>query len=80
MPFSKQRASTTIRGLTVLLTDSEKMILYTLRMHPDYTLNNVSEETGLSRSYVGKAVTKLKGVGLVECVGSNKSGIWKVRE
>lgn len=69
-----------IRGKTILLTDSEKMFLDVLRTNPDYTLNNVSENTGLSRSYVGKAITKLKSIRMVEHIGSNKKGMWKVRE
>lgn len=80
IPFSKQRASAMIRSKTILLTDSEKMILDVLRTNPDYTLNNVSENTGLSRSYVGKAITKLKSIGMVERIGSNKKGMWRVKE
>lgn len=80
IPFSNERASATIRGGLIILTDSERMILDTLRIHPDFTLDNVSETTGLSRSYVGKTTVRLKELGLIERVGSNKKGIWKVRE
>lgn len=80
IPFSRQRASASIRDETTVLTDAEKSILETLKVHPHYTLTDVAEETGLSRSYVGKVMMKLKELGLVERIGSNKTGIWKVRE
>lgn len=78
IPFTSERASASLRGRTIILTDAERSILDTLRACPHYTLNDVSEHTGLSRSYVGKAMMKLKGLGLAERVGSNKVGLWKV--
>lgn len=80
IPFARERASASLRGQIVILTDAERSILDTLRMRPYYTLTDVANSTGLSRSYVGKAVTKLKGFGLVERKGSNKKGLWKVTD
>lgn len=80
IPFSNMRASARIRGYTVVLNDSEKSILDVLKVHPYYTLDYVAEATCLSRSYVGKAMMKLKDLGLVERIGSNKTGLWKVLE
>lgn len=80
IPFSQERSSTSLRKQTVILTDSEKGILDSLKTHPKYTLTDVAESTGLSRSYVGKTMMKLKGLGLVRRIGSNKSGLWKVTE
>lgn len=80
IPFSQERSSASLRKQTVILTDSEKGILDSLKTHPKYTLTDVAESTGLSRSYVGKTIMKLKGLGLVRRIGSNKSGLWKVTE
>ena len=77
--FSNERASASLRKGAVLLTDAERSILDTLKVHPQYTLTDVSRATGLSRSYVGKSAVKLKSLGMVERVGSNKTGMWKVR-
>ncbi len=80
IPFTSERASASLRRQTIILTDAERSILDTLRTCPHYTLNDVSEHTGLSRSYVGKAMMKLKGLGLAERKGSNKVGLWKVTD
>ena len=80
IPFTSERASASLRGQNIMLTDAERSILDTLRVCPHYTLNDVAGLTGLSRSYVGKAMMKLKGSGLVERKGSNKVGLWKVAD
>lgn len=80
IPFSQERSSASLRKQTTILTDAEKCIMDSLKTHPRYTLDDVAKETGLSRSYVGKTMMKLKGLGMVRRVGSNKSGLWKVSE
>lgn len=80
IPFSQERSSASLRRQTTILTDAEKCIMDSLKTHPRYTLDDVAKETGLSRSYVGKTMMKLKGLGMVRRVGSNKSGLWKVSE
>ena len=80
IPFSQERSSASLRKHTTILTDAERCIVDVLKTHPRYTLNDVAEETGLSRSYVGKTMMKLKDLGIVNRIGSNKSGLWKISE
>ena len=49
-------------------------------MHPEYTIRNLTEETGLSDGYVRKIINVLKEQKIIERVGSNKTGCWKVNE
>lgn len=80
IPFARERASAALRNNTVILTDAEGSIIDSMRQYPKHTLNDIARDTGLSRSYVGKAIVKMKGMGLVSRVGSNKTGYWKVTE
>lgn len=47
---------------------------------PESTLDEIAEAIGVTRRTVEKQVKKLKEVGIVVRVGSNKSGVWKVTE
>ncbi len=74
--FPGRRAIARIRPELPTLTKNEKLVLETLRQHPNEILDRISEISGVSRPYVGKIVVKLKNLGLVERKGSNKSGYW----
>ena len=45
---------------------------------PENTLDSIANTLGVTRRTVGKQVKKLKKVGIVSRVGSNKSGSWQV--
>ena len=78
--FSRMRAVASFRSETLALTENEMKILDALRIHPDYTLTMIAALSGMSRSYVGKTVAKMKNMGLVERIGSKKSGSWAVKD
>ncbi|MGN1044500.1 MAG: RNA-binding domain-containing protein [Candidatus Methanomethylophilaceae archaeon] len=80
LSFGRERAAADLRGGDVRLTDNERMVLDALEIYPRYTLDCVAEITGLSRSYVGKVVVKLKEMGVLEREGSRKKGVWSVRK
>ncbi|TQS81301.1 MAG: hypothetical protein A3Q59_07960 [Methanomethylophilus alvi] len=80
LEFTRERAAASFRSEMPTLTENEKRILDTLRLHPDYTLTKIASLSGMSRSYVGKTVSKMKKMGLVERIGSNKSGSWAVKD
>jgi len=60
------------------LTEREILILTAMREFPNYTLDDISDFTGLSRSSIGKTVPKLRSRGLVERTGSKRNGGWIV--
>ena len=57
---------------------SETHILELLLKSPHITAAEIASEIGITDRAVRKIISALKGKGLVERVGSNKSGYWKV--
>lgn len=56
----------------------EEEILLTMRNNPRITIKDLQGIMGLSESGVKKIIRQLRNAGLVERVGSTKSGYWKV--
>lgn len=53
-------------------------ILCLMLEKPENTLDSIANTLGVTRRTVEKQVKKLKEVGIVSRVGSNKSGSWQV--
>ena len=43
-----------------------------------YTIRDLVQESGFSDGYVRKIITTLKNQHMIERVGSNKTGYWKI--
>lgn len=56
----------------------EEEILLTMRNNPRITIKDLQGIMGLSDRSVKKIIRQLRNAGLVERVGSTKSGYWKV--
>lgn len=63
--------------VTDRVTENEKKILELLTEDPGYTMMQLSEKLGVSRKTVASRLKKLKEHGLIERVGSDRSGYWK---
>lgn len=57
---------------------SEAKVLDLLRKSPHITAAEIASEIGITDRAVRKIISSLKEQALVERVGSNKSGYWKV--
>ncbi len=57
---------------------SESDVLDLLLITSNLTASSIANEIGITDRAVRKIISSLKGKGLVERVGSNKSGYWKV--
>lgn len=57
---------------------TEMMIVRLLMESPRMTSTQLAEKIGISSRGVVKAIQSLKRQGILERVGSNKSGMWKV--
>ena len=59
---------------------SEKTIdvLDAIKKYPGHNANEIGEQIGLSERQVKTYITKLKQLGLIVRVGSNKTGYWRV--
>ncbi|MBO4356972.1 MAG: putative DNA binding domain-containing protein [Candidatus Methanomethylophilaceae archaeon] len=60
------------------LNEKESNIVRMMIQDPHSTIDVISNDTGISRSNVGKIVKSLKERGLIERRGSKKTGIWIV--
>lgn len=61
-----------------LSNKSESDVLDLLLITPNLTASSIANEIGITDRAVRKIISSLTGKGLVERVGSNKSGYWKV--
>lgn len=50
-----------------------------MRDNPQITISELSKIIGMSNSGIKKNIAKLKEDGVIERVGSGKSGSWKVK-
>ncbi|MCG8502307.1 MAG: putative DNA binding domain-containing protein [Firmicutes bacterium] len=60
------------------LTQNEKLILDSIINNPKISQNKLSEILGVSKSTVRRATDSLKEKNIIERVGSNKGGYWKI--
>lgn len=60
------------------LNTNEQTVLELISDNPKITKPEMKEKTGLSMSTVERAIKSLKEKGIIERVGSNKTGYWKI--
>lgn len=65
-------------GVTDGVTDAERRILDKLRIDPGYSYVMIAETLGISKKTVAAHVKSLKEKGVIERVGNNKTGYWKI--
>ena len=65
-------------GVTDEVTDTERRILDKLRIDPGYSYVMIAETLGISKKTVAAHVKSLKEKGVIERVGNNKTGYWKI--
>lgn len=62
----------------IRLTDSEQRVLEEIRKNSRITRKELIERLKIGESTVYRAIQKLKAEGLIERIGSNKTGHWKL--
>lgn len=60
------------------VTDKEQTVLTLLAEDPGYTMPQLAERLGVSRKTVAARLKKLKEAGLIERIGSDRKGYWKL--
>ncbi len=63
---------------TINLTETEKRVLEEIRKDPQITKVKLQNATDLGKGTVDRAIQSLRRKGIIDRVGSNKSGYWKV--
>lgn len=58
----------------------KKNILHGLKQNPNATYNDLANTTGYSTSTIKRTIQDLKRKGVIERIGSDKKGFWKINE
>lgn len=69
-----------LTGVTEKVTEKEVEILDLLTMNPEYTLPQMSQKLMVSRKTIASRIKSLKEKGIVERIGSDKKGYWKIHK
>ena len=67
-----------MEGVTDKVTDDERTLLLFLIEDPVYTVSQLSEKMEVSRKTVAQKMKKLKEKGIIELIGSDRKGYWKI--
>lgn len=70
--------STTKEGVEIQLSKSEQRIIKLLTADPRITIGILSQRLQLSEAGINKVLAALRKKGIIERVGANKNGSWKV--
>jgi len=60
------------------LTANPRKIIQTLKASPKITANELSEKVGISQRKIEENLSKLKKLNVIERVGADRGGHWKV--
>ncbi len=60
------------------VTDDERTLLSLLIEDPGYTVSQLSEKMGISRKTVAQKMKQLKEKDIIERIGSDRKGYWKI--
>ena len=81
LTFPRKRGASRYRDSTLpSLKENEALVLEAIKAHPNFTLDEIAELTGLGRSTVGKIVPSLRKAGIVKRKGSKRDREWVVNE
>ena len=64
----------------VKLNSTQRRIVELMKTDPEITIASLSEAIGIGHSGIKKNIAKLKEAGVIERLGSDKTGSWKVNE
>ena len=75
-PFMLSNSSTIFDNLS----KAHKLVLDTISVNPSITKNEIAVICGLSTARISVIIKELKELKIVERVGSNKNGYWKINK
>ena len=62
------------------LTETQVSILVELRNNPNITKKQLADALGKGTTTISRGLSALQDAGLIERIGSNKTGYWKVND
>lgn len=66
------------KGVTVTLEFTQDRILYLIKENPKITQVMMAKELGFARSTISANIQKMKEQGIIERIGSDRNGYWKI--
>ena len=64
--------------VTEKVTDREQQVLNLLYEDPGFTATLMAERMGVSRKTIGEYLKSLRNKGIIERVGSDRKGYWRI--
>lgn len=68
------------KALNRALNENEQKVLSLISENPQITQNEIKEQLQFARSHVQKIMKSLSDKGIIERVGSKKTGYWSIKE
>ena len=65
-------------NVTIKLNETEKKILQIITNNPNVTQKEIAEELNVTTMTIKRTTNKLKEKGIIDRVGANKNGYWKI--
>lgn len=62
------------------ITEAQKVILQTITLYNSITQQKLSEIVGISRRSIIENMSKLKDMGLLKRIGTDRRGYWEVQK
>ncbi len=62
------------------VNDKVNDLLAILTNHPEYTVTQLADVSGVSRKTIAARLKELKGKGYIERMGSSRKGYWKIND
>ncbi len=66
--------------VTEKVTDREQQVLNLLYEDPGFTATLMAERMGVSRKTIGEYLKSLRNKGIIERVGSDRKGYWRIMQ
>lgn len=79
IPINKELLEKDIQIIDYELSEIELKVLEEIKKKENITFNEIANSLEISYKYVEKIVAKLKEKDIIERIGSNKTGYWKVK-
>ena len=64
--------------VTDKVTEKEKRVLELITEDPGYTTTQIAEKMSVTRKTVNGYIQSLKSKGIIERIGSDRKGYWKI--
>ncbi len=76
--ISSEKRNERINERINALTKNARSILESIEKKPRITQVQLAEHLNLTEQYIRKLIKKLKNAALIQRIGSNKTGFWKI--